>query len=227
MASYLILGAGKFGGLALGRLAGQDPAGVFWMVDLDPEALDAVRARLPAGARLAAQDAIAFLRGRLGNGTWDWLIPMVPVHVAFAYVAADPRVEEDWEAAPVPEAVARGLAVAHRGARGELFLSRAAHRCPDNCRAGEVCPVSGESREIPLHEQLRTFKAPGFEMKVVVSRQLAPGVGGYPPRELEDLAAGLAGCRTGVLIATACRCHGVVHGLRRRGASAPKRSAPR
>ena len=39
MASYLILGAGKFGRLALRRLARQDAAASFVVVDRDPAAL--------------------------------------------------------------------------------------------------------------------------------------------------------------------------------------------
>jgi len=52
---------------------------------------------------------------------------------------------------------------------------------------------------------------------VVASRQLAPGVGGYAPRRLLDLAATVAKAPGPLLIATACRCHGVVHGLQRKG----------
>jgi hypothetical protein len=215
VASYLILGAGKFGRLALERLARQDREAACWVVDRDPAALAAARAETRAG-HFIEQDAVAFLQGHLAKYPWDWLIPMVPVHVAHAYLAADPRVAREWQAAEVPETVGAGVKTARRGPRGELFLSRAAHRCPDDCEAGPVCAVSGESRETPLYEELAALALPGFHLKVVASRQLAPGVGGYPPGELLALARTLTGCRTGVLIATACRCHGVVHGLKRR-----------
>jgi hypothetical protein len=215
MAGYLILGAGHFGRLALERLARQDEAAVFWVVDHDPAVLAASRGPGPQ-INLIAQDAIDFLSQRLAAGKWDWLIPMVPVHVAFAYVATDPQLGRVWQGAAAPAAVGALAPVAWRGSQGEFYLSRAEHRCPDDCRSGAVCPVSGESREIPLYEELAALEVPGFEMKVVASRQLAPGVGGYPPGQLSALAKDLAGCRSGVLIATACRCHGVVHGLRRR-----------
>ena len=216
MAGYLILGAGKFGRLALGRLAWQVADAAFWVVDRDPAALAAARNGDNPGVRCTAQDAIAFLSRGLADAAWDWLLPMVPVHVAFAYLAADPQVARDWEAAAVPAAVGAGVAECRRGPGCELFLSRASHQCPDDCEAGPVCPVSGESREMPLYEQLATLKVPGFETQVVASRQLAPGVGGYPPGRLLALARDLNGCRDRALIATACRCHGVVHGLQRR-----------
>lgn len=215
MASYLILGAGKFGRLALKRLARQDREAAFWVVDRAPAALAAARDGTQA-AHFIEEDAVAFLRKPLARSPWDWLIPMVPVHVAYACLAADPRVAREWQAVEVPEAVGAGVQVARRGPRGELFLSRAEHRCPDDCEAGPVCSISGESRETPLYEELAALAIPGFQPLVVASRQLAPGVGGYPPGELAALARNLAGCRTRALIATACRCHGVVHGLKRR-----------
>jgi hypothetical protein len=217
MASYLILGAGKFGRLALQRLSLQDAAATFWVVDRDPGALAAARGDQDRGWQGVVQDAISFLKQQSpAEVPWDWLIPVVPVHVAFAYLTADPQIGREWEIAAVPEAVGAGVQTVRRGPQGELYLSRAGHRCPDDCRAEPVCPVSGESRERPLYEELAALKVPGFEMQVLVSRQLAPGVGGYPPRQLWSLAQDLAGCRTGALIATACDCHGVVHGLRRR-----------
>ena len=44
---------------------------------------------------------------------------------------------------------------------------------------------------------------------MIPSRQLAPGVGGYPPGRLLELALDMAALEGKVLIATACRCHGV------------------
>ncbi len=214
MAAYLILGAGKFGCLALERLARQDAAATFQVVDRRPEALAAALALgIPRVAGTAAE-AAAFLAGNLTeDGPWDWLIPMAPVHLAWAWLLAGPL--RGWEPAAAPASL-RGLApVAWRGPEGQWYLSRAAHRCPDDCAEPEsFCPVSREPRKTSLAAELAAVSLPGFAIKVVASRQLAPGVGGYPPRALlalaRDLAAGQGG-RT--LIATACRCHGVVHGI--------------
>jgi hypothetical protein len=141
---------------------------------------------------------------------------MVPVHVAVAWLLAGPL--KGWETVAVPEAVGGLARVWSRGPAGELYLSRAAHLCPDDCpEPDSVCPVSGEPREAALFGELAAMNLPDWFTAVIPSRQLAPGVGGYPPGELLALARDLAE-RTGqVLIATACRCHGVVHGLRRMG----------
>ncbi len=88
----------------------------------------------------------------------------------------------------VPEALAGLIPGARRGPQGELYLSRAQHLCPDDCAEPEVCPVTGESRDLPLYQELASLHLAGYEIRVIASRQLAPGVGGYPPRRLLDLA---------------------------------------
>ncbi len=216
MASYLILGAGKFGRLALSRLAAQDDEATFVVVDCDPQALAAARASAAAQVQWVEAEAITFLIENLkGPAPWDWLIPMVPSHVAFNWLRQGPLAESGGEIIEVPEAVGQGVPLARRGEQGELYLSRATHLCPDDCPEAEpVCPVSGESRKIPLYEELASVDVPGFQVRVIPSRQLAPGVGGYPPGRLPALAQELRACQGKVLIATACRCHGVVHALK-------------
>jgi hypothetical protein len=214
MARYLILGAGKFGRLALERLARQDADASFVVVDRDPRAL-AVRAG-GANREEVESEAITFLVQHLGGGArWDWIIPMVPVHVAFHWLMAGPLSGSDWRPVAVPEILAQLVPETWRGPDGELYLSRARHLCPDDCAEPEVCPVTGESRELPLYRELASLNLAGYEMKVIPSQQLAPGVGGYPPGRLLDLARDMGALRGRVLIATACGCHGVVHGLMR------------
>jgi hypothetical protein len=215
MASYLILGAGKFGRLALTRLARQDAAATFLVVDRMPSALAAVRALDLPGVSGVVAEAVAFLAANLREDSpWDWLIPMVPVHVAWAWLLAGPL--KGWETAVVPEALAGLGPGCFRGPEGQVYLSRAAHLCPDDClEADQVCPVSGESREVPLFAELANLGRPDLAIKVIASWQLAPGVGGYPPQELMALSRELTGLSGRILIATACRCHGVVHGLRK------------
>ncbi len=224
MASYLILGAGKFGRLALTRLARQEAAARFLVVDRDPEALAAMRALKVPGAAVVQAEAVAFLARRLRQeAPWDWLLPMVPVHVAWAWLLAGPL--RDWEAAAAPAELEDLDSWCGWGAEGQVYLSRAAHLCPDDCDEPAVCPVSGESREVPLYAELAGLTQPGLVIKVIASRQLAPGVGGYPPRELLALARELQGLSGEILIATACRCHGVVHGLRRTADGSRRRGA--
>jgi hypothetical protein len=217
MASYLILGAGKFGRLALERLARQDAAAIFLVVDHDPVALAAVRADGGPGREWVKAEAIAFLVQHLGGDSrWDWIIPVVPVHVAYHWLRAGPLAGPDWQPVAVPEALTRLTPVSWRGPNGALYLSRAQHLCPDDCVESAVCPVTGESRDPPLHQELASQHLTGYQIRVIPSQQLAPGVGGYPPGRLLDLAREMGDLEGNVLIATACRCHGVVHGLAHR-----------
>ena len=215
MTNYLILGGGKFGRLAVERLTRQDAAASLLIVDRDP-APQAVLEGGPGSQQVQAE-AITFLVQHLGgNGRWDWIIPMVPIHVAYHWLWQGPLAGSDWQPAAVPEALGQIVPEAHRGPEGELYLSRARHLCPDDCAEPTVCPITGEARDLPLHQELAALNLPGYQVRVIASQQLAPGVGGYPPGRLIDLARNLDALTGTVLIATACRCQGVVHGLARR-----------
>ena len=217
MARYLILGAGKFGRLALERLSQEDNAAVFQIVDQNPQALQATRGLSPGGVELVEAEAAAFLTAGLQDSSpWDWLIPAVPEHVAFSWLRQGPLTGPDWQTVPGPPEVTTLTPVAWRGREGELYLSKASHLCPDDCSEPQECPVTGESREIPLYAQLAALEIPGYIIEVISSRQLAPGVGGFPPGRLLALARRLARLEGKILVATAWRCHGVVHGLERR-----------
>jgi hypothetical protein len=216
MASYLILGGGKFGRLALARLARQDAAASFLIVDRDPVPLAAVREGLDS--QQVQAEAIAFLVQHLkSDGRWDWIIPMVPLHVAYHWLCKGPLAGSGWQPTAVPEALEHIVPAVQHGPDGELYLSRAQHLCPDDCAEPEICPVTGESRDFPLHQELTSLNLPGYQVKVIPSLQLAPGVGGYSPERLLDLARDLNALTGTVLIATACGCHGVIHGLTRSG----------
>ncbi|MBM4295429.1 MAG: hypothetical protein FJ126_11100 [Deltaproteobacteria bacterium] len=215
MSFYLVLGAGRFGRLALERLGKLDKEAKFLIVDRDPQALAAIRVlNPPVGIREA--EAARFLAENLHQGCpWDWIIPMAPVHAAYAWLRQGPLGGAGWQSAPVPEAVGNLAPAVIRGEEGELYLSYSDHLCPDDCPEPDICPVSGEGRGTPLYEALAAIRIPGCRILVMVSRQLAPGVGGYPPGELLRLALEVGSCTGKFLIATACRCHGVVHGLER------------
>jgi hypothetical protein len=166
---------------------------------------------------MRVDEAISFLAAHLGpEPPWDWLIPMVPVHVAYGWLLSGPLAGKGWEPAEVPQDLEGLAALAIRGPAGELYLSQAHHLCPDDCDEPQICPVTGEERQ-PLFLKLAEASRPGLPILVVASRQLAPGVGGYAPLRLVELAETVAEASGPLLIATACRCHGVVHGLQRKG----------
>jgi len=91
MARYLILGSGKFGRLALERLSKEDAQAGFLVVDRSPQALQAARGLSAAPVELVEAEAAAYLAASLQDSSpWDWIIPAVPVHVAFSWLRQGP-----------------------------------------------------------------------------------------------------------------------------------------
>ncbi len=75
------------------------------------------------------------------------------------------------------------------------------------------CYLSGAKRDYNLYEYLENISLQDYTSLVIRSRQLAPGVGGYRPADLWQLRRQVLSLGGKVLISTACRCHGVSHGL--------------
>jgi hypothetical protein len=142
---------------------------------------------------------------------------MVPLHVAYAWLLAGPLAGQGWEQVAVPGKLDDLAPLAIRGPQGELYLSLARHICADDCDEPAICPVTGEVRDQPLFRRLAAASRPELPLLVVASEQLAPGIGGYSPDKLMKLADTVAATSGPLLVATACRCHGVVHGLKRKG----------
>jgi hypothetical protein len=96
-----------------------------------------------------------------------------------------------------------------------LYASIATFRCPDNCdEPVDCCTVTGEPRLANLFDVFRRIEIGGYLIQVVRSYQLAPGVGGYQLSILWRLLEEVRSTEKDVLIATACRCHGVINALR-------------
>jgi hypothetical protein len=216
MARYLILGAGHFGYLALSRLAQLNPQDHFIIVDQNPAALESCRLPGLANLRLAAGEGVAFLESSLQNDRpLDWIIPTIPRHVAFDWVWRRRPPGSEWEMIPVPEAVENLAVQAFRGREGEVYLSSADFICPDDCpEPADHCQITGLPRIDYLYEVLEDILLPDFQPLVVRSQQLTPGVGGYPPAALSKLWHQVQAESGNLLIATACRCHGVVHAVK-------------
>ncbi len=213
MAIYLIIGAGRFGRLALARLQERQPQARFWVVDHDPEKL----ATLATSSLVRAIEApaVAGLAQALAqNPRPDWIIPAVPLHLAFAWLLLTAPPGADWQQLPVPVELGQHLPFCQRGTQGEVYLSVATERCPDDCpEPANRCFLTGAPRQRQLFADLQQTRLAGFQILVVRSRQLAPGVGGYQPMELYRLRDAVWQATGKMIICTACRCHGVCHGL--------------
>ncbi len=206
-----ILGAGRFGRLAAARLQPRFPGARIVITDRD--------ARKVAGAAVEfricgepGESVASLTREPVPEDVW--VIPAVPVHLGFEWLVSELGRLGGVDRLSVPEEVGRMVPNPMRSPSGTLYASYATFVCPDYCKEPEgICTHTGKARQGNLFETLGRVRLPGFEVAVLRSWQLAPGVGGYPMRSLIELLSRIAPRRGRYLFATACRCHGVMDGL--------------
>ncbi len=197
----VVLGAGRVGRRALNRLRdlGFDR---LTAVDQSKEAL----AGLGPGVRVVKSDGPRWLsRMELDSA---WIVPAAPVHVAFEWLRA--TWGQKASPAEVPAALISRLPGAAPAPHQGWAFSWADFICPAECDERGVCPVLGRRLE-PLFERLRLF-TPWWPLVVIRSHRLGPGLGGFPAASLKALGRRAKGGGL-LVVATACRCHGVMHAL--------------
>jgi hypothetical protein len=218
-----IIGAGRFGRLAAHRLGERWGREKLLIVDRDEVALQGLPAK---GYRVERCDGVDFLVWNLPpSGGPAWIVPALPRHLAFEWLRRKLGTLVTPGPAEVPETLLTGIPVVIHGQEGAIYVSIARHRCPDDCPEPQShCTITGRPRSVEIGPFLERQHPPGWTLVVIRSRQLAPGVGGYPPQDLREAVAQSA--RGGpCLVATACRCHGVLHALNIRPHTDPEPSA--
>jgi len=156
-------------------------------------------------------DGVAYVLEHLEpDGGPDWIVPALPVHLAAEWVAgrlgADQlrRIAFSSDIDPL-------LPHPMRGSNGNIYVSHADFRCPDNCpEPANLCTVTQKPRQRNMFELLGEVRLPRLEALVIRSHQLGPGVGGYRPAALFELLSRVQNARGPLFIGTACRCHGVL-----------------
>lgn len=215
MPDFLIIGAGRFGRLAAARLLERNPQSSFLVVDEKEEALREMGG-LPVD--VVREEGAAFLAENLREGKGPaFILPAVPVHLAFEWVKRKLAPDFFVEKVPVPEKVVQELPNTLPGGEGRVFASYANWVCPDDCpEPREFCTVTGRPRKGALYEDFLNLHVDGFVPLAVRSLQLAPGVGGYPPEVLWSVLKKIreAGKNKNYLLGTACLCHGVLDSFR-------------
>jgi len=219
---YWILGAGRFGRLAVQRLLARREPPRLVVVDQDVEKLLRLADK---PVERVNEDVHDFLLANLEEGP-DWIVPAVPIHVAFAWLSRKLAGFGQVDTLPVPNAVDAQVPNPWRDGKGGLYTSVATFRCPDNCsEPRDRCTATGLPRSDDLFAVLARIRVPGSVPLVVRSHQLAAGVGGYRPSALRRLMRDAEAARGSILVATACRCHGVVHALNLESAAGRGRRA--
>ncbi len=210
MNEYLIIGCGFFGRQALRKLLENDPASKIHVVDRDKEAIQGI-AHVPVEA--SVEEGVSFLSHCLRYNRDAYVVPAVPIHLAFEFTLSQAR-KWGWRRGRVPPLP--GLPNPLLGEKGDFYTSMAGFLCPDNCpEPSRYCTVTGEKRSRPLYQILKDLHSP-FQSKVIRSEQLGPGVGGFKMKKVLDLLAEIERIESPghlMLVSTACRCHGVTSAL--------------
>ena len=203
-----IIGAGKFGrraALSLGHGANRE----IIIVDKDKEKIEGLN-----GVTMI-QDGVDCLVANLHKDTNDWIVPAVPFQLAYEWVRK--KMAPDFFLVPVEidPGWHKMLPNCILGGTGQAFVSNADFLCPENCPEPKgYCTYTGLPRPRIMHRFLAEWGDKRFDTTVIRSRQLAPGVGGYPARDIFILLDHLRACKglgRQFMLATACSCHGVIN----------------
>jgi hypothetical protein len=206
----LVVGAGRFGSRALRSLQRLHPDWRLTVVDRAPQVLAPWR---DCGVMIREGDAVEVLDRLLQAEAPEWIVPAVPFHLAFVWLCRRLSYSHPVERAPIPPDLPVPNPLA--GPQGDLYTSFAGFICPEDCPEPRgTCTVTGERRTLPLFELLRDLAIPDYRTLGLRSHQLGPGVGGYRSRELRCLLAAANGFEGDLAVYTACRCHGVLSGMR-------------
>ena len=214
MKKLWVIGAGKFGTRAVEILSKKNFRFDITIVDRD---INSCRKLDKLSCRVICMDGIEYLSKNLTEtDSVDWIIPAAPVHVAYEWIRAELKKKYFVEGIDVPEGLAKSLPNVITGSKGEIYISYADFICPDNCpEPADKCTYTNKPRIGILHKKLESIKFDSFKSVVIQSRQLAPGAGGYTPKDLFDaLDMVLINAHTPILLSTACKCHGVMHAFR-------------
>jgi hypothetical protein len=214
MEEIWIIGVGRFGSLAYRRLSERAKKRHFVLVD--PVRENLLRCQGP-DASLEQSEGVDFLIRRLHSAEHkpDWIIPALPVHLAAEWILSRLR-SEGFRRIPVPPETEPLVPNPWRGPEGNVYVSHADFRCPDDCaEPRDLCTVTRKPRKQNMFDLLGELETPLFQSLVIRSRQLGPGVGGYRSEQLFELLRAVKRASGHVLVATACRCHGVITGLER------------
>jgi len=213
MKTYWIIGGGQFGLNAAQKIRTLESDADILIVEQNLTICQQIE---KLGFEIFCGEGIQYLdRNLINEDCPDWIIPAIPLHVAFEWIQAKLSSKYETEVIAVSDELERQLPHPIRGDQGQLYVSNADFVCPDDCsEPEEICTYTGEPRPRILNDFLKKIHYRDFRSVVICSRQLLAGVGGYTPQALFQ---GLEKIKTEVkpvILSTACYCHGVMHAFR-------------
>jgi hypothetical protein len=209
MENIWILGAGKFGQKAVKAVRRRSSKTDVTVIE---KSANICRQAAQSSYRIICMDGIDFLTENLKDPKQpDWIIPVVPIHVAFEWIQKKISADHQIEKLTVPDQLVTSLPHTWQGENGRLYISNADFLCPDNCpQPEEFCTYTGEPRSCNLYQKLESLEHSDFQSIVIRSWQLSPGVGGYRPIDMFNALNKVLQSKKSILLSTACDCHGVM-----------------
>jgi hypothetical protein len=208
---FWVIGAGHFGRIAVERINRLIPAADVTVVDQKPSITDREH------VSVVTAEGIAWLAASLDQrSTVDMIVPAIPIHVAAEWLLLKLKRNYDIHPVRIPNSWLKRMPHARRGKIGQAFVSHADFICPDNCcEPKKICTYTGKPRRMDLFRLLEDLHWDAVIPIVLRSHQLLPGVGGIYPADLfTALDTAVENVEPFLMVATACRCHGVVDFVR-------------
>jgi hypothetical protein len=208
-----IVGFGKFGKLALTQGVRRWGKARIWIIDSRPEALVNLEITPNSRIRILADGPHFLTQFQQWIGDEDWIIPALPIHLAWKWLGLNVKIPKGHRTVLPPQGFGVGLPFHQESTQG-FFLSYANFLCPEKCPSPRYhCYKTKEKRTVPLWKFIADQPGLKGTLGVIESRQIAPGVGGYAFKELRRIRGLARNAEPPFFVATACRCHGVIHGL--------------
>ncbi len=142
----------------------------------------------------------------------ELVFPTAPIHLAAAIVKENYNMTE-WNEGI--NCVLSGLPtkIIVSVGKGSVVVSyNRDNTCIENCNAPDICPVTKIKKPAPMYEIVRFAIIPdGFLIK---SDYLKPGLGAIKGEKILELIE-IVRSKKNIVVATACRCHGVITALKK------------
>ncbi|MGD9134938.1 MAG: NAD-binding protein, partial [Desulfobacterales bacterium] len=150
MNNFWIIGGGKFGRRAAESLSKKHSLNNLTIVETDKSVCRQL-GRL--GFEAVCTDGIRYLERNLtGAHDPDWIVPAIPLHVAYEWIRIKLSKTRRLQKIAVPNDLVTALPHPIKAGTGQLFISIADFKCPENCpEPDEICTYTGKPRLMVLH----------------------------------------------------------------------------
>ena len=213
MKTYWIIGGGYFGQRSAHSIRQKEADSNILLID---EQSSICKQMERQGFETVCMEGIRYLETHLVDRNHpDWIIPAIPVHVAYEWLKS--KLVKRFVVTPIPisNQLKAKLPNPIQSESDGLYVSNADFICPENCsEPDEICTYTGQPRPRILNDFLMKLQYDDFRSVIICSQQLHPGVGGYEPKALYRALTQIEKSRNQILLATACRCHGVLDAFR-------------